>query len=393
MTDTHGQTGGADRTTADEQLERALADGDLSAIEQRLTERGEAYATATVVRREPPVSANVGDRAIVTQDGELYGWIGGVSCAQSIVAEQATDAIAAGAARLIGIAPDPEAIDRPGLNAFEMRCHSEGVLELFIEPNAPDPTIVVAGNSPIAKSLLELLGSLSASVVHVTTEDKPESDGAQTVLAETDPAAIAAAVGPAPIVVAATMGAFDARVIAAGLAANARYIGLVASDKRAAEVTERAAELADVDPDTVAEAVTTPAGVSIAAYTPAEIAVSVLAEIVDVRARSGAVDASSGAKAVDDELAAAIDGAEDATAIDEDQQEVIDEDQQEAIDEDRTEAAIDPVCGMTVEPADASATAEHDGATYYFCCHGCADRFEADPESYLETEQPQGVSG
>lgn len=385
MTDTHRQTGGADRTATDDQLERALADGDLSAIEQRLTERGEAYATATVVRREPPVSANVGDRAIVSQDGELYGWIGGVSCAQSIVAEQATDAIAAGAARLIGIAPDPEEIDRPGLNAFEMRCHSEGVLELFIEPNAPDPTIVVAGDSPIAKSLLELLGSLSASVVHVTTEDEPESDGAQTVLAETDPAAIAAAVGPAPIVVAATMGAFDARVIAAGLASNARYIGLIASDKRAIEVTERAAGLADVDPETVAEAVTNPAGVSIAAYTPAEIAVSLLAEIVDVRARSGAANVSSGANAVDDEIDTAIDGENKETAID--------ENQQEAIDEDRTEAAIDPVCGMTVEPADASATAEHDGTTYYFCCHGCADRFEADPESYLETEQPQGVSG
>lgn len=376
MTDTHGQTGGTDRTGADDRLERALADGDLSAIERRLTEHGEAYATATVVRREPPVSANVGDRAIVTRDGTLYGWIGGVSCAQSIVAEEATDAIAAGAARLIGIAPDPEEIDRPGLAAFEMRCHSEGVLELFIEPNAPDPTIVVAGDSPIAQSLLELLGSLSASVVHVTTDEETDGDGSHTVLAETDPAAIAAAVGHAPIVVAATMGAFDGRVIAAGLAANARYIGLVASDKRAGAVTERAAELADLDPESVAEDVTTPAGVSIAAYTPAEIAVSVLAEIVDVRARSGAADASSAAKPADDAIAAAIDGVEDANAIDEDQQE-----------------AIDPVCGMTVYPADAPATVEHKGETHYFCCHGCADRFAADPESYLETEQPQGVSG
>lgn len=383
MTDTHGQTGGADRTAADDRLEQALADGDLSAIERRLTERGEAYAIATVVRREPPVSANVGDRAVVTHDGKLYGWIGGVSCAQSIVAEEATAAITEGSARLIGIAPDPESIDRPGLNAFEMRCHSEGVLELFIEPKAPDPTIVVAGDSPIAQSLLELLGSLSASVVHVTTGEETESDGSHTVLAETEPAAIAAAVGPAPIVVSATMGAFDARVIAAGLAANARYIGLVASDKRATEVTERAAELADVDPETVVEAVTNPAGVSIAAYTPAEIAVSLLAEIVDVRARSGAAD--TGSKAIEDEI--------DTELATEQKETATDEHQQEAIDEDRTEAAIDPVCGMTVEPADASVTVDHDGETYYFCCHGCADSFAADPESYLETGKPQGVSG
>ena len=43
----------------------------------------------------------------------------------------------------------------------------------------------------------------------------------------------------------------------------------------------------------------------------------------------------------------------------------------------------DPVCGMKVETGKAAATAEHAGKTYYFCCAGCAKKFEAEPEKYL----------
>jgi P-type Cu+ transporter len=46
----------------------------------------------------------------------------------------------------------------------------------------------------------------------------------------------------------------------------------------------------------------------------------------------------------------------------------------------------DPVCGMTVDPARAKATAEHAGKTYYFCCAGCAEKFRADPEKYLNAK-------
>lgn len=45
-------------------------------------------------------------------------------------------------------------------------------------------------------------------------------------------------------------------------------------------------------------------------------------------------------------------------------------------------AVKDPVCGMTLEAADATATAEHSGTTYYFCSEDCAEEFRNDPESY-----------
>ncbi len=51
--------------------------------------------------------------------------------------------------------------------------------------------------------------------------------------------------------------------------------------------------------------------------------------------------------------------------------------------------AKDPVCGMSVDPVRARATAEHGGQKYYFCCSGCAQKFNADPEKYLN--KPAGL--
>jgi xanthine dehydrogenase accessory factor len=328
---------------------RRGASSDDDDPERAFAERGVPYARVTVVRREPPVSANVGDRAVVTRSGEIHGWIGGMSCAQSIVGEEARAAIEDGEPRLLGIAPDPETVDRPGLSAFPMRCHSEGVLELFVEPVTPAPTLLVVGGSPIARSLARLAAELPVEVTLVDPEgDDDGLPAGTTVATTTDPAALAAAVGPAPLVVVASMGGVDARGVAAGVRAGAEYVGLVASDDRCSEVVDRAAGLLGDDPSTVRAAVTNPAGVDVAARTPAEIAASILAEVVDVRARSaGAAVAETGPDAA---------------------------------------AATDPVCGMRVTPGEATASVDHGGETYHFCCHGCADSFRDDPVSYLTGE-------
>ena len=48
-----------------------------------------------------------------------------------------------------------------------------------------------------------------------------------------------------------------------------------------------------------------------------------------------------------------------------------------------TDRVVDPVCGMTVDPARAAGHVEHNGTTYYFCSKGCVAKFTADPERYL----------
>src|SRR5688572_11351632 len=51
--------------------------------------------------------------------------------------------------------------------------------------------------------------------------------------------------------------------------------------------------------------------------------------------------------------------------------------------------AIDPVCGMTVDPARAAGQTEYKGQTYYFCARSCLSRFEAEPERFLAPRSPQ----
>src|SRR5262245_5559546 len=49
-----------------------------------------------------------------------------------------------------------------------------------------------------------------------------------------------------------------------------------------------------------------------------------------------------------------------------------------------TSAEIDPVCGMTVDPASAHASLPHDGKTYHFCSTSCLHKFQADPAKYVD---------
>jgi len=54
-------------------------------------------------------------------------------------------------------------------------------------------------------------------------------------------------------------------------------------------------------------------------------------------------------------------------------------------------AAIDPVCHMTVDPATAAGSVEHDGQTYYFCSTHCLHKFKADPLAFLNPQQPPAM--
>jgi P-type Cu+ transporter len=50
-----------------------------------------------------------------------------------------------------------------------------------------------------------------------------------------------------------------------------------------------------------------------------------------------------------------------------------------------TGTVTDPVCGMTIDPADSEGSVDYDGHTYYFCSAGCMGDFSNDPEKYAVT--------
>lgn len=368
MTDDTDTNGASTETDAErERRPDAASPGDVARLEQTYLAEGRPFARVTVVRREPPVSAHVGDRALVTLDGELTGWIGGVNCAQSVAVRTATQALKSGEPKLVGLAPDPADVERPGLEAFPMTCHSQGTLELFVEPVTSVPRLVVVGDSPSALALTDLVGRLGYDVTVVGDASELGDREVTHLPRDVDTQALADAMNAASWAVVASMGVLDDVGLEAALAAGVPYVGLVASERRAEELYATVAERTGRDVDDVRAAVDSPAGIDIGARTPEEVAVSILAGLVAARraddaGTDGVAAGGADTRAVD----AAVDADTDADA------------------ETATATAVDPVCGMDVVVGEAAATVDQDGRTYHFCGQGCADAFVDDPERFLE---------
>jgi xanthine dehydrogenase accessory factor len=311
---------------------------DLLRLAADLARRGESFVLATVVRREPPSSAQVGDTALVTTAGTFHGWVGG-SCTQPTVLREAQAALADGRPRLVALSPTPRSDLRPGVIPVLMTCHSGGSVDIYLEPQRPAPRLIVFGVSPVAQALARLAKVMGYDVDAVDPDaDRATFPEADRVLTDRTQLAPRSGGGRWGAVV-ATLGQWDEDAVAAALSLGAEYVGLVASRKRWGEIRATLSRL----PADLVEQVVCPAGLDLGARSPEEIAVSVLAQIVQRQARS---------------VPAAMAPRPAATAT-------------------------DPVCGMTVDPATARHRADHQGRTFYFCCPGCRAQFVREPERFL----------
>ncbi len=116
-----------------------------------LKARGVPFVLATVVRCDSPTSAKPGAKGLVDADGQISGWIGG-GCAQPAVVSAAMKALADGQARLIRVGPRKQG--RWNMTPdFRMSCHSGGTLDIFLEPFAMRPSLLIVGTSPVAQVL------------------------------------------------------------------------------------------------------------------------------------------------------------------------------------------------------------------------------------------------
>jgi len=300
-----------------------------------LLARREPFATATVVRADRPTSAKPGAKAIITPDGRLTGWIGG-SCAAPVVTREALAAIADGEARLIEISKT-SGTPRPGVRHFPMTCHSGGTLEIHIEPLLPTEQLVIVGSTPLARALAALGSALGRHVVvaepRVTKEDFPTAD---QIVADLSRARIDARTA----IVVAGRGDADEDPVQTALATPARYVGLVASRTRGDVIRDLLARRG-VSADRLAR-LHYPAGLDIGARSDEEIALTVLAEILQLRAAAPMAEAAT-----------------------------------------EPREAVDPICDMTVAITPTALRAEYEGTTYYFCGEGCRRKFIADPAAAL----------
>ena len=283
--------------------------GDLLEQAAELRRQGRPFVLATVVRSVRPASARPGDRALLLGEGRPIGWVGG-GCVHTSIEREAARALADGTPRLVRLSPAPA--QEEGIVSYPMTCHSGGTLEIYLEPVLPAPELVILGESPVADALAALAAPLGYRV-HTSLEDITTSD--------------------AWVVAAAMSSDEDHPTVRAALERGVQYVAMVASRRRAEALLDelRADGMAE---DTI-ERLKAPAGLDIGAATGPEIALSIMAEIVQ-RRRSRRPAALAAPR-----------------------------------------TATDPTCGMQVDIASAKWTTERDGQMYYFCAPGCRKAFLA----------------
>jgi xanthine dehydrogenase accessory factor len=320
---------------------------------------GQSFALATVVGRRAPVSAHLGDRAIVFADGRMEGFVGG-ACSREIIRQQALDALTTRCSRLVSIRPDAS---ESGTSTGEhvvvpMTCVSEGAIDVYVEPFVQARRLVVVGATPIAEGVARLARSMNYDVVRVV-DGREQRDMAQeaaalgvTVITLDALDGMLQEAGPAVsdlAAVVASQGHYDEETLESILRCGVPYVGLVASRTRGAAVSAMLEERGVPGVATIRS----PAGLDLGARTPHEVALSILAEIIQARPSGARVAASTPA------AASPVAGP------------------------DTSATAVDPVCGMSVTIASARQKAEVDGVMYYFCCANCRTKFLNDPHAYL----------
>jgi xanthine dehydrogenase accessory factor len=323
----------------------------LSRRAEELAEQGRRCVVATVVRAQHPTSVQAGNVALVLDDGSIQGFVGGV-CAEHSVRVYSLQAMASGAPVLLRILPDADAAAESGIDpdtpleaeqidalaqvlpseegsvTVQNPCLSGGAIEVFLEPILPAPRVLVVGDTPIANAVRQIGAELGLELVAMEAGgDGPAS-------------------GDLALIVAAH-GRNELHTLRLGLAAELPYVGLVASVKRGAGVLDELR--ADGVPDEQLERIDVPAGIAIGAVTPAEIALSILAKVVEVRR-------GEPASVQQRETHPITRGRAFVAPV----------------------IAVDPICGMTVAAVPGTASVEIDGETTYFCCEGCKAKFEAE---------------
>jgi len=290
-----------------------------------LAAQGAAFATATVVRAQRPTSAHAGDVALITSDGNIEGFVGGI-CAEHSVRLFAWTAMKSGKPILLRILPEVSdetktGVQEDGAVTVENTCLSGGAIEIFLEPTLPTPRVNIVGSKPIAAAIERLGSEFDLDIAAVG--DNPAE------IREGDLGLVVAAHGKGEL-----------EAIRAAIDAELPYIGLVASPKRGTALLQELRE-AGV-PDEQLERVDCPAGIDIGAQMPSEVALTILARLIQTR-YGGAYTAPLRSPSA----------------------------------EPPPEFAVDPICGMTVTMAPTTPHLEHDGETTWFCREQCKTEFAA----------------
>ncbi len=317
-----------------------------------LRKKNEAFAIATVVRREAPSSGKSGDKAVINKYGEIIGWVGG-GCIKAIIIKEAEDALKTGQPRLVRIGQTSSTEKQEDVMEYKMTCQSEGEVDVFIDPVMPAPHLVVMGKSAIAKALVKIGKATGYRVTAVAPESKPDSfPGVDELITQMNLQQVE--MSATTFIVVCTQGEQDETALELALQTSSAYIGFVASKQKKASVFEYLKQ-SGIDEQKIA-AIKSPAGIDINAKKPDEVAISILAEIIQLQNK---MSNTAGFTHFDETSEAAG----------------------------KTKYYINPVCGVPVDVNNPKHIIEYKGENVYFCCDGCKVKFEAEPEKYMSKER------
>jgi xanthine dehydrogenase accessory factor len=210
----------------------------------------------------------------------------------------------------------------------------------------PKAHVVILGRSPVARTLAKLASTIGYAVTVVA--DGEMEDVAETKLVQSREYSLErASVSASTLIVVSTQGEGDEEALEQALRSEASYIGFVASRTKAQKVFDYL-KTAGI-PDERLNLVRAPAGLDIHAKSPEEIAVSILAQLIQVRS-----EMKKPASVSRPTVSLPIVEAE----------------------------AKDPICGMTVGMSGAKHRLEYRGKMFFFCCAGCRQAFEREPARY-----------
>ncbi len=302
----------------------------------------EDFAIVTVISRHEPSSGKVGDKALVNPYGKLSGWIGG-GCVKSIVCKEAVDAIQSGHARRVIIGQKENLSSSADLKIYKMTCQSEGTVEVFIDPQVQAPHLIIMGKTMIARAVARLAKVSGYRVTVMGQDADVDSFGdIDSYISTFDFSTIPP--NPGPYILIATQGESDEQALEQALRHPSSYIGFIASRKKKEAVWKYLLEHG-VAQKTL-DIIYSPAGIDIHAKKPEEVAISILAQIIQVKSGQSHRPTLEKEKVL-------------------------------------SQYYINPVCGVPVDKNNPKHVIEYRGEKVYFCCDGCKVSFEKEPGKYI----------
>ncbi len=313
----------------------------------QLGESDEAFALVVVTNTEGPTAVKTGNKSIIRSDGTIEGWVGG-HCTEDEIVRTALESIREGTMR-----------------ALKVPTCQGGTMDVYVEPYMPRRKLVVLGHVPIVGALSQLAKILNFFVVVVDGDASKEKFPKADLVLKTSNELQRVRLTSQTYVVIATMGESDHESVRKLVGSEVPYIGIVAGKKRAGEI------LAFLSSEGISEEqiskVRSPAGINVRAVTAEEIALSIMAQIVELSRTQNRDLGEQRGRTVGKDLSSA----EEPTMVLAERA------------ESGERVVVDPVCGMTVDAVQSKYHSEIDERKIAFCSSGCKKDFDKNPTKYL----------